>query len=167
VVASPRIRTSSLAVIAAALAVGPIAACAAPQTASAGASQSAAPKSSTPFLSDPSALSTAGMGTFCPLVESGTSVQVTFAVSLAHVASECAAASQQLSTIIGGSWHEASQEDFSLPLACAVLHQGESVVIRDSEGSPRGAAVCKELIAAGWTEEPSTNPSSVVFSTAS
>jgi hypothetical protein len=108
------------------------------------------------------------MGTFCPMVESGSGVQVTFAVGLADVAAECATDSRQLSAIVGGTWQEAKQEDFSLPLVCAVLYQGSPVVVRDSDGSAQGEGVCHELIAAGWSAEPSNEQSMpVVFSAAS
>ena len=162
-----RMRTSALVIVVAALPLGALAACAAPQAASAGPSKAAS--SAAPFSLASSGFGTAGMGAVCPLDESGANIQVTFTVDLGDVAAECAAAGQQLSTTVGGTWQEANQEDFSLPLACAVLHHGTSVVIRDSAGSPRGELVCHRLIAAGWTEDPSTEQllRNIVMSTAS
>jgi hypothetical protein len=162
----PRVGSSALAVCVAVAVAGSIAACGSPranasdagtatiQTQTPATASGPAPRAS--LTPSASALSTAGLGTLCPLAEAGTGAQVTFAISLTDSAAACAAAGRALAGVVGGRWQEIAQEDYSLPLACAVIHEKGSVVVRGPAGGPRGAEACRELIAAGWVEDSST-----------
>jgi hypothetical protein len=151
---------------------GSVTACAGPRADSATPGMSptpTVPAASPAPASDSSGLSTAGLGAVCPLLDTGVGVQVTFTVGLTDTTAQCAAAGGQLSAIVGGNWQESTQEDFSMPLACAVIHDGNPVIVRDPDGDSHGTQDCRKLIAAGWAEDRSTEQllHNIVLSTAS